>query len=74
MGPRGLEDYGSEGLQLIKEKLTLHYPPSTTPYRTMQKDAEGEREVMGVGWLRDAEILEGFPLGVEKRFCAVLPQ
>jgi len=35
MGPRGLEDYGSEGLQLIKEKLTLHYPPSSTPYRTM---------------------------------------
>jgi len=28
---------------------------------------------MGVGWLRDAEIFEGFPLGVEKRFCAVLP-
>lgn len=35
MAPRGLEDYGSEGLQLIKEKLTLHYPPSSTPYRTM---------------------------------------
>jgi len=36
MGPRGLEDYGSEGLQLIKEKLTLHYPPSTTRSEGLQ--------------------------------------
>lgn len=52
MGPRGLEDYGSEGLQLIKEKLTLHYPPSSTPYRTMQKDAEGRQGSHG-RWLAE---------------------
>ena len=42
---------------------------------SMTAKERGQRLGMkGVGWLRDAEILEGFPLGVVKRFCAVLPQ